>query len=89
VRRISGDQLLHFDFDEIIEWKGQREMSFGAGGKLRYYSSNLCGCNRRQNGGLIRSTNGAVQLGHQDFGHFVSEMYLPWAKANKRTWRND
>ncbi len=28
-------------------------MNFGAGGKLRYYSSNLCGCNRRQNGGLI------------------------------------
>lgn len=29
------------------------------------------------------------QLGKQDFCEFVSEMYLPWAKANKRTWRND
>ena len=38
---------------------------------------------------VFQGTYGAVQLGNQDFSQFVSETYLPWAKANKRTWRND
>lgn len=32
---------------------------------------------------------GIRQLGKQLLSEFVSETYLPWAKANKRTWRND
>src|SRR5688572_28741578 len=32
---------------------------------------------------------GSSQLGTQDFAGFVTETYLPWAKANKRTWSND
>jgi hypothetical protein len=32
---------------------------------------------------------GIRQLGTQSFADFVKETYLPWAKANKRTWRND
>ena len=38
---------------------------------------------------VFQGTYGAVQLGNQDLSQFVSETYLPWAKANKRTWRND
>jgi len=38
---------------------------------------------------VFQGTYGAVQLGNEDFSQFVSETYLPWAKANKRTWRND
>jgi hypothetical protein len=38
---------------------------------------------------VFQGTYGIVQLGNQDFSQFVSETYLPWAKANKRTWRND
>src|ERR687891_470717 len=38
---------------------------------------------------VFQGTYGVVQLGNQGFGQFVSETYLPWAKANKRTWRND
>jgi len=38
---------------------------------------------------VFQGTYGTSQLGIQDFCEFVSEMYLPWAKANKRTWRND
>jgi len=38
---------------------------------------------------VFQGTYGATQFGIQDFGQFVSETYLPWAKANKRTWRND
>src|ERR1043165_2504621 len=38
---------------------------------------------------VFQGTYGVVQLGNQDFSQFVSETYLPWAKANKRTWRND
>jgi integrase len=38
---------------------------------------------------VFQGTYGAVQLGNQGFSQFVSETYLPWAKANKRTWRND
>lgn len=32
---------------------------------------------------------GIRQLGKQLLSEFVAETYLPWAKANKRTWRND
>ncbi|MFN2513412.1 MAG: tyrosine-type recombinase/integrase [Pyrinomonadaceae bacterium] len=32
---------------------------------------------------------GLRQLGAQTFEHFVDEHYLLWAKANKKTWRND
>ena len=37
----------------------------------------------------FRAPTARSQLGNQDFSQFVSETYLPWAKANKRTWRND
>lgn len=29
------------------------------------------------------------QLGTQSFSEFVEQTYLPWARANKRTWRDD
>ena len=32
---------------------------------------------------------GAPQIGAGLFTQFVKDTYLPWAKANKRTWRND
>ncbi len=38
---------------------------------------------------MFQGTYGTSQLGNQDLGQFVTETYLPWAKANKRTWRND
>lgn len=38
---------------------------------------------------VFQGTYGSAQLGTQDFAKFVSETYLPWAKANKRTWSND
>ncbi|HKS08059.1 MAG TPA: site-specific integrase [Pyrinomonadaceae bacterium] len=38
---------------------------------------------------VYQGTYGTVQLGNQDFSQFVTETYVPWAKANKRTWRND
>jgi len=38
---------------------------------------------------VFQGTYGTSQLGNQGFSEFVSETYLPWAKANKRTWRND
>jgi integrase len=38
---------------------------------------------------VFQGTYGVTQLGSQDLGEFVRETYLPWAKANKRTWRND
>jgi hypothetical protein len=38
---------------------------------------------------VFQGTYGTSQLGNQDLAEFVSETYLPWAKANKRTWRND
>jgi hypothetical protein len=38
---------------------------------------------------VFQGTYGTSQLGNQGFREFVSETYLPWAKANKRTWRND
>ena len=38
---------------------------------------------------VFQGTYGMSQLGNEDFCEFVSETYLPWAKANKRTWRND
>ena len=38
---------------------------------------------------VFQGTYGTSQLGNQDFCQFVNETYLPWAKANKRTWRND
>ena len=38
---------------------------------------------------VFQGTYGTSQLGNHDFCQFVSETYLPWAKANKRTWRND
>jgi integrase len=37
----------------------------------------------------FKAPTARLQLGNQDFSQFVSETYLPWAKANKRTWRND
>lgn len=30
---------------------------------------------------VFQGTYGAAQHGNQDFGQFVSETYLPWAKA--------
>lgn len=38
---------------------------------------------------VFQGTYGSPQLGTQDFTRFVSETYLPWAQANKRTWSND
>ncbi|HXC69757.1 MAG TPA: hypothetical protein VN644_07265, partial [Pyrinomonadaceae bacterium] len=38
---------------------------------------------------VFQGTYGTSQLGNQDFDQLVTETYLPWAKANKRTWRND
>jgi integrase len=38
---------------------------------------------------VYQGVYGTPQLGAQDLGQFVSETYMPWAKANKRTWRND
>jgi hypothetical protein len=38
---------------------------------------------------VFQGTYGTSQLGNQGLCEFVSETYLPWAKANKRTWRND
>jgi integrase len=38
---------------------------------------------------VFQGTYGTSQLGNQDLAEFVNETYLPWAKANKRTWRND
>src|SRR5215216_5507243 len=38
---------------------------------------------------VFQGTYGTLQLGMESFCQFVSETYLPWAKANKRTWRND
>jgi len=38
---------------------------------------------------VFQGTYGTSQLGNQGFSEVVSETYLPWAKANKRTWRND
>src|SRR5688572_11402176 len=32
---------------------------------------------------------GAPQLGTQLLSEFVKDTYLPWAKTNKGTWRND
>lgn len=32
---------------------------------------------------------GIRQLGTQSFAEFVKDTYMPWAKTNKRTWRND
>lgn len=32
---------------------------------------------------------GVRQLGKQLFSEFVAETFVPWSKANKRTWRND
>jgi integrase len=32
---------------------------------------------------------GIRQLGKQLLSQFVADTYVPWAKANKRTWRND
>lgn len=32
---------------------------------------------------------GAQQMGTQLLSKFVADTYLPWAKTNKRTWRND
>src|ERR1043166_6466188 len=38
---------------------------------------------------VFQGTYGTSQLGNQGLSEFVTETYLPWAKANKRTWRND
>lgn len=38
---------------------------------------------------VYQGIHGTPQLGTQDLCQFVSETYLPWAKGNKRTWRND
>ena len=38
---------------------------------------------------VFQGTYGSSQLGTESLSQFVSETYLPWAKANKRTWRND
>jgi hypothetical protein len=32
---------------------------------------------------------GVRQLGKQLLSEFVAETFVPWSKANKRTWRND
>src|SRR5712691_3655669 len=38
---------------------------------------------------VYEGTYGTPQIGTQDFCQFVDETYMPWSKANKRTWRND
>lgn len=38
---------------------------------------------------VYQGIHGTPQLGTHEFCQFVSETYMPWAKANKRTWRND
>jgi integrase len=38
---------------------------------------------------VFDGTYGATQMGTQLLGEFVKDTYLPWAKTNKRTWRND
>ena len=36
---------------------------------------------------VYQGIHGTPQLGIQEFCQFVSETYMPWAKANKRTGR--
>jgi integrase len=38
---------------------------------------------------VFNSRLGVRQLGKQLFSEFVAETFVPWSKANKRTWRND
>ncbi len=38
---------------------------------------------------VFDATYGIRQLGRQSFAEFVKDTYMPWAKTNKRTWRND
>jgi integrase len=38
---------------------------------------------------VFDATYGIRQLGTQLFAGFVKDIYIPWAKINKRTWRND
>lgn len=38
---------------------------------------------------VFEGTYGAKQMGTQLLSQFVEDTYLPWAKTNKRTWRND
>jgi integrase len=38
---------------------------------------------------VFEGTHGTPQLGTVSLSEFVSETYLPWAEANKRSWRTD
>lgn len=38
---------------------------------------------------VFKGTYGRQEMGNQLFSEFVDQHYLPWAKTNKRTWRND
>ena len=72
----------HFDFQ--IKGKRYREAVPEARTKWQAEQAETKARDR-----VFEGAYGTPELGTQDFVEFVSETYLPWAKANKRSWRTD
>jgi integrase len=72
----------HFDF----QIKGVRYREAIPEARTKYQAEQAETKARNQ---VFQGVYGTPQLGIQEFGELVSETYMPWAKANKRTWRND
>jgi hypothetical protein len=80
VRKRGG----HWYFDFQIRGARYREAIPGA--RTKFQAEQV---EAKAHDQVFQGTYGSSQLGNQDFSEFVSETYLPWAKANKRTWHND
>ncbi|MDX6501354.1 MAG: hypothetical protein QOG23_4614 [Blastocatellia bacterium] len=74
----------HWHFDFQIRGKRYREAIPDARTKWQAEQAETKARDR-----VFEGTYGTLQLGTQDFAEFVKETYLPWAKANKRSWRTD
>jgi integrase len=74
----------HWHFDFQIKGKRYREAIPDARTKHHAEQAEI-----KARDDAFNNRLGLVQLGSQLLSEFVKETYLPWAKANKRSWRTD
>jgi integrase len=72
----------HFDF----QIKGKRYREAVPEARTKWHAEQA---ETKARDRVFEGAYGTPQLGTQDFAGFVSETYLPWAKANKLSWRSD
>jgi integrase len=74
----------HWHYDFQISGRRYREAIPGARTKFQAEQAEL-----RARDDVFEGLIGIRQLGTQLLSEFITETYLPWAKANKRSWRTD